>query len=292
MAYRYSNLTAAIGDKRSPLRQFLDRRFPNVRALQADFRARSGELLVPGGSADPSRVGAALDLAVRFLLDPQDRAEIAWIGFANHGRELEQIVGVVKTAQRAAVDGDQTGLARACWALALTTEVYRVGLRRGSALDGLLRADRFRTPELLGLAGVDAIEQLVSLQGVAERELLPRLRPPYRLGPTFAGSELCAADADLIAGGVLIDIKTRLGVRDPKTGERSDRLSLADVYQLLGYLFFDRDDSYRITELAIYSARYGQLIGWPLADALTTLAGEPVDLPACRAEVWRLLTNP
>ncbi|OYN96240.1 hypothetical protein CGZ96_13320 [Enemella evansiae] len=291
MAYRYSNLTAALGDKRSPLREFLDRRFPHVRALQTDFRARSGELRVPGGSADPGQVGAALDLAIRFLLDPQDRAEISWIGFANHARELEQIVGVVKAAQRAAVDGDAAALGRACWVLALTTEVYRVGLWRGSALDGLLRADRFRTPELLGLAGADAIEQLVALQGLAERELLPRLRPPYRLGPTFTGSEFCAADADLIAGGVLIDIKTRLGVRDPKTGVRSDRLSLADVYQLLGYLLFDRDDAYRITDLAIYSARYGALIGWPVVEALQTLAGEPVDLPEVRAEVWSLLTH-
>lgn len=291
MPYRYRNLTAALADTGSPLRQYLDRRFPEVRALQSDYRSRAGALRVPGGDADPATVGTALDLAVRFLLHPEDRAEISWIGFANHPQLLPQLVEVVRAAQLAAAGAEPRQLARACWALALTTEVYRVGLRRGSALDRLLGEDRFTPAALLSLAPAEGLDQLVALQELARERLLPRLGTPVHLGPTFAGSRYCAADADLIAGGVLIDIKTRLGARNPRTGERTDRLARSDVHQLLGYLFFDRDDEYRITDLAIYSARYGDLIGWPVAEALRTLAGAPVDLAAVRGEVWELLTR-
>lgn len=51
MSYRYSNLTGAIADKASPLRQYLDQRYPNLKPVQADCRADAGELLVDGGGA-------------------------------------------------------------------------------------------------------------------------------------------------------------------------------------------------------------------------------------------------
>ncbi|WP_340537781.1 hypothetical protein [Nocardioides sp. GXZ039] len=287
--YRYTNLTSALRDRDSPLRRYLDERFPKVRVLQADYRAKCGPLLVDGGSADPATLGAAFDLEVRFRLDPAEPPTIAALGFADRPERVRTVVEVMRTGRDAVGRGDGDLLARACWALALCTEVYRVGVRRASPLWGLLERDRFTASALLALAPADAVRQLAELRDVAAGRLLPHLSAPYALGPTFDGSRLCAADADLIADGLLLDLKTRLGAKNPRTGRRSDGLPRLDVYQLLGYTFFDHSDDYRIDAIGIYSARYGALVTWPLQHALDVLAGEPVDVRAARERVWELL---
>jgi hypothetical protein len=93
----------------------------------------------------------------------------------------------------------------------------------------------------------------------------------------------------LICDGLLVDIKTRLGRRNPRTRVRSDALPLIDLYQLVAYALFDRSDTYRITSIGIYSARYGTLATWLLVDALETLAGTEIDLARERETVWELL---
>ena len=40
--YSYRNLTSAISDKSSPLRQYFEQRFSNARPLQKDYRSRVG----------------------------------------------------------------------------------------------------------------------------------------------------------------------------------------------------------------------------------------------------------
>jgi hypothetical protein len=156
----------------------------------------------------------------------------------------------------------------------------------------VLAADRFTVPVLLSLAPADALRQLRELDPLAAERLVPHLRPPYALGPTFDGSLLCAADADLIADGLLLDLKTRLGVASTRPGGRATSLPRLDVYQLLAYAFFDWSDRYRITSIGIYAARYGLLATWPLDAALRTLAGRPVDLVEVRRDVRRLLGGP
>lgn len=289
-SYRYTNLTSAVKDKGSPLRHYLDRRFPDTRPLQADYRSRVGRLLVEGGSADPGTLGAAFDLQVRLRLDPRETPVVAMLAFMGSPDALAAITEVVRRGREVArCGGGQETVSRACWALALCTEVYRVGLVPGSPLAELLAAGRFTAEALLGLAPPDALRQLSELEAVAATKLLPCLHAPLHLGPTFDGSRLCAADADLIASGLLLDIKTHLGRKDRKTGRRSDALALTDLYQVLTYALFDSSDNYRIDSIGIYSARYGSLVTWPLAEALQTLAGRPVDLAQERSEVWSLL---
>lgn len=289
--YRYTNLTTALRDTRSPLRAYLGRRFPQHAALQAEQRADPRALLVDSAGADAATLGTAFDIAVRFLLDPAVAPETAMIGFGDQPSALTTIAAVIDVAAAAARSGPAGAerLDRACWALALTTEVYRVGLTARSPLRPLLATRRFGPGELLALAPADALRQLRDLRALAEKGLFPHLSPPYVLGPTFDGSRLCAADADLIADRLLVDIKTRLGPKNPRTGARADRLQKSDVQQLLGYVLFDTTDRYRIDAVGIYSARYGRLTTWPLPELLDRLAGEPVDLAAERREVWRLL---
>ena len=106
---------------------------------------------------------------------------------------------------------------------------------------------------------------------------------------TFDGSALCAADADVIANGLLLDFKTSLGAKVARPGGRSDRLDLTDLYQLLSYALFDYSDTYRIRRVGIYSARFGHLVSWNLAGLLETLAGTTVSVEQARREVWAAL---
>lgn len=288
-SYRYTNLSAALRDKASPLRQLFDSRFPNTRAVQAAYRADAPELRVDGGTANPGTLGAAYDFAMRFALDPLYDASVARSAFLSNPAMVAEIDAVVIAAQVAAGLGDHGTVDRAAWALALLTEVYRVGLMPGSPIGELLEARSFRAQALLALAPEDAVRQLDELRAVSREVLVPRLSGPYRLGPTFDASDLCKADADVIAGSLLLDFKTSLGVKNARTGSRSDRLDLIDLYQVVGYALFDHSDRYNIGQVGIYSARFGHLVTWELQSILDELAGGSVPVQEGRELVWRAL---
>ena len=113
-------------------------------------------------------------------------------------------------------------LIRACWLFALRTEVYRTGMRPGSPLMVLGSRTSVSAELLLGLAPDVAVEEMQALHLLAAEHLYPRVPvgASLALGPTFASSELCNADADVIFDGCLLDIKTRLG--DKTARGRSD----------------------------------------------------------------------
>lgn len=216
--------------------------------------------------------------------------------FLGNPARLEVVSSVVQVAQKVSAGGlsdasDKELLARACWALALCTEVYRVGLMLGSPLRLLLRGGSFVSEEVVALAPPDALRQMAELDAVARERFYPTVGQAKRvdLGPTFACSELCAADADLIADGVLIDLKTHLGPKNPRTGVRSDSMRLLDLYQLVAYALFDTTDEFKIQAIGGYSARYGNLITWPLGESLNTMSGTSVDVAEERRTIWRLL---
>ncbi|MFE1596875.1 hypothetical protein [Nocardia sp. NPDC058705] len=289
--YIYTNLSAALRDKTSPLREYLHERFPHTRGVQAEYRREAGPLLVDTGGANPATLGAAFDFSVRFLLVPDHAPVLPLLGFFGHPRESAVVESVIGTAQAAVAPTapDVDRLSRACWALALCTDVYRRGLLRDSALDTLLRTGRFTPDHLLSLTPPDAIRQLWELRGLAEDHLLPHLHPPTFPGPTFDASTLCNADADLISAGLLLDLKTHLGPKNQRTGVRSDSLSSNDLYQAIAYALFDHTNTYALTHVGIYSARYAHLATWPLPTLLTTLAGRDIDIAHERETVWDLL---
>lgn len=174
-------------------------------------------------------------------------------------------------------------LARSCWALALLSEVYRGGLAVmvGSPL-GQFRGRMVSADDLLALCPPAGLDQLTQFRQVFEARLIPQLerRPGlWALGPTFSGSGLINADADLIAGGLLLDLKT------------SAKLTLAvtDLFQIIGYALLDFEDAYRITELGIFAARYGYLAAWDVSELLDELAGKKLGLDAVRSEFRALL---
>lgn len=180
-------------------------------------------------------------------------------------------------------DTDPEHLARACWVLALLTEVFRRGLMV-AALGPLGRFQdrRLSADELFALAPPTALGQLAAFRQVFQTALLPTLAGrcgPWALGPTFTGSALIRADADLIAAGLLLDLKT------------SSKLSLGitDLFQVIGYALLDFGDEYKFDELGIFSARYAYLATWRLSALLEELAGGQVSLQATRMEFRELL---
>ncbi|MGT2462947.1 hypothetical protein [Sinomonas atrocyanea] len=278
--YAYRNLTSAVADKSSPLRQYFDQRFPNARPLQKDYRSRAGELRVPGGTANGGTLGAAFDFRMRFLIDASYVPDIALHAFRARPRYKRAVRAVIKHAQKAAKGSSSVELDRACWALALCTEAYRAGLGVVRSLMQLASEGDFTKAGLLLLAPDDALRQLAALDELARGHLLQCLSAPFHLGPTFDGSRFCPADADVVSDGLLLDFKA---------GLKGGALSKEELYQLLGYTLFDRTDRYGINRIGIYAARYGALITWDLAPTLDLLAGEPVDVAQEREKVWHLL---
>jgi hypothetical protein len=201
------------------------------------------------------------------------------------GLELPKAPGHVQvfTGPRPGSTVEAELLARSCWALALLSEVYRGGppVVMGGPL-AQFRGRKAAGRDLLALCPPAGLDQLAQFRQVFETTLIPQLatRPGlWAIGPTFTGSQLIKADADLVAGGLLLDLKT------------SSKLSLAvtDLFQVIGYALLDFEDAYRVAELGIFAARYGYLAAWEQDDVLKELAGHEVDLHAVRDEFRRLL---
>jgi hypothetical protein len=92
-------------------------------------------------------------------------------------------------------------------------------------------------------------------------------------GPCFPGSpDVDGADADLIAGDLLLEIKTH--ANPAKT-------ACDTLRQLLGYLLLDYDDSYQLTQAGIYYTRHARLVRWTISDLLQAL-GCPEEVAGLR----------
>lgn len=204
------------------------------------------------------------------------------LGLGDNALEATDSDGFTGPVPGSRADAEQ--LARACWFLALLTEAFRAG--PVAVATGPLRQFLSRQPsvdEVLNLAPLAVLIQLSSFRRVFETVLIPRLatRSGYwALGPTFAGSALLNADADLIAAGLLIDLKT---------SSAKPSLGLQELFQIIGYALLDFDDAYQITEAGIFNARYAYLSTWDADELLDELAGHPVKLTDTRESFRQLL---
>ena len=84
-------------------------------------------------------------------------------------------------------------------------------------------------------------------------------------GPEFAGSHAVGgADADLIVGSCLYDVKTSV---DPRK-----RLP-SHLRQLIGYVLLDWDDEYALQQAGFYFSRQATFVSWPLSKLLSGCTG-------------------
>lgn len=305
-------LSAELADIASPVRQFLNAQFTaGLRGMQRRYREAAPALVVPGSAlseANPGTVGTAADWLLRFLLHPAPHLDLAIAGAARCSgvgiqiprRALDEILNPLGlrvplrpsetacsfTGPRPGTTVEPDMLNRVCWMLALLTEAFRGG--PAVAALGPLRRFRGRAAtaaELLGIAPEAALSQLTQFRQIYDATLLPALvrrRGRWVIGPTFAGSELMHADADLVAAGLLLELKT---------SAKRPSLGVVDLFQVIGYTLLDFDDEFNIDTVGIFNARYGYLAMWSLGLLLDELAGYPVSLAAARAQFRELLVT-
>jgi hypothetical protein len=291
------SLSRAVKEKNTPLRLYLQQKYPNARPIQAAYKSAASAIAVESAGAPAATVGTAMDLVVRFLLDPNDvpRSARILLPFA----EYQDVVDALsRTAGEAVRDGERgrQEFSQAIWALALCVETHRTGGMSSPLILDLFRSGEFDVHTMMSQAPATALHELDALRGLAERALIPRLQHPFHLGPEFDDSKrgdgidtrLIAAEADLICNGLLLDIKTQLGNKN-SAGVRKDTLSADHLYQLLAYALLDYSDTYKITQLGLFSARYGGLHVWSLESITSIMAGREVDFGAARQDIWNML---
>ncbi|MFJ2007783.1 hypothetical protein [Streptomyces chartreusis] len=131
---------------------------------------------------------------------------------------------------------------------------------------------------------VDDIRQQMELAArPGPFDSLRRLPATARIcGPVFDGSrQVGGADADFILDGTLVDCKATI---------RPERMSRAEIYQLVGYLLLDYSNQHTIDDVGLYLSRQGALIDWSVPDFLGLL-GSRLDLPTLRAACRHALTD-
>lgn len=181
-------------------------------------------------------------------------------------------------------------LARVCYALALLVELYRAATVEHSRLMRLHQ--RSRAADLLALATDVEVADLIAMHDLAVDRLLPALPAgPVTTGMTFDGSADLNADADLIAGGMLVDFKAGQGGKPRADGTRAASLARSDLDQLLGYALMDYSNTYGLHTVGVYAVRFGYLGAWTLAELGGRMAGRPIDLALQRAQFADVLRN-
>jgi hypothetical protein len=283
-------LSKDVKDPKTSIGRYLRTNFPNVKPLQAEYKTLAGDLVVDSLGANAANVGTAIDLIVRLILEPDATPESALAIFPFNATYHEV---VNELAALAGEPSDSEIAARAAWALALCVSAYRAGAAWAPLIPEMVQSNDFTVDTMLEQADDAAIAELVALKKLAEERLIPKLTGPLSLGPTFdlskrGPAQRIAGEADLIAGGLLVDVKTTLAPKN-SAGLRPDVLKADNLYQLLGYALLDYSNQYDIQRVGIFSARYGALTEWPLERVTSVMSGRGVDFPAARQEVWDMM---
>lgn len=283
-------LSKDVKDPKTSIGQYLRAAFPNMKPLQTEYKELAGGLVVDSMGANAGTVGTAFDLVIRLMIEP-DVTPKSTLALYPFNTTYHQVVNDL--ACIAGRSDDEELATRAVWALALCVNAYRAGPAWAPLVPDLVDGGSFFVDKMLEQADDNAVAELLALKKLSELRLIPKLAGPFSLGPTFelskpGASQRIGAEADLVAGGLLLDIKTILAPKN-KAGLRPDVLKPDSVYQLLGYALLDYSNQYNIEQLGIYSARYGSLMEWPLERATSLLSGGKFDLSVARQEVWDLM---
>lgn len=279
-------LTQLLKDRSSGLAQHLAATFPNTMPTRRAIQASSGAINVESGLASlAGTTGTAFDAVVRMVLDSAHEplhpapsftwtpAHDAW------SRTLTTDLQYALPDRRS----DSTFYRRA-WLLALLAEGVRApGTVAFAPITPLVVHPRTTIADLDELVPDEGIDQVAALDRLADQRLYPHLTGPFSLSPSFRTRILVQAEADLIAGDALVDIKTGAGRK--RTTGRFNLPDATDIFQIVSYALLDHDDEYGIRRVGFYAARYGSLQLFDLQQFLDTLAGHPVDITVERRRI-------
>lgn len=294
------SLTSHLGRRGSPVARWFHAHFADTRWLvtEENRRIRGGTgparcPMPPVKGSDTALVGTATDQILAAWLDPAQLAQGRVIQGAGHidgllssagGRPgaasevarsaLGRIAQLTQLASRPS-GLDWEALARVAVVLARFEQTFRARGAVASSVVGELAGsdDPFELGALI--AGPATLEDLcrVAEQALAMCADLPAAER-MTLGPDFACSRLLGgADADVLADGVLLDLKT--------TGDTSP-LSRCDLWQMLGYVLADTDDELEIEEVGFIWPRWRFRSRWRVEDLIAIVGGHETGVEALR----------
>lgn len=258
----------------SVLRQFFESRLPLVSSIQDQVKScmTAATTIKPGtGPTQPpwSQIGMAISYRLGFALGEMSiglasmgAAEAQSVRCGRHVGLFDELSLYLKDVQRQPSDDKSDDeMARICWALALYETIFRAPSGIDSPLWTL--GEKSQLNDLLDLAHPAWISDINAMNAAAESALVEPFKDvpagARRFGPAFLGSgDVGGADADFLLGSCLIEVKATVQTSCEKKW----------IYQIAGYALFDYDDRYGIDEVALYLARQGLLLRWPLADFL------------------------
>ncbi|MFE6967202.1 hypothetical protein ACFVAJ_19080 [Agromyces sp. NPDC057679] len=286
--YFMANLTSILRGEPTELKEWFKTSFPNTKQLEKRLVAGSGPLLVDAATTRTGTVGTAFDVMVRLLVDDGHhpiQVHVTQFWTEKHEAATEELTAAAQDARRA---GDDGRFYRAVWAIALLTEVTRsMHVWASSQLSADIYNDEFSVDAAIGLAPADAVEQLAELRRLAEERLFPVLGGEMHLSPKFCSWGYLKAEADIVADGTLVDMKTTLGVQ--RKAGRVDTISPGSLLQVIGYTLLDFEDEYKIRNAGIYSSRYGNLAVLPVEELLELAAGKPMTVQRARDQVASII---
>jgi len=273
-------LTHQLDRRGTPVREFFEVHFParSVRALSPSWyevvRAHPVRCPRPAG-VNMGAIGTAFDYRARLCWSPIDvKATVAAAGTAHLaalgrdelaglaldvGKELSLLAP--QATEQPLAEAVEHRICRCCYALALYEQFYRsVAAATTSPL--LELPDSASMEEVLAVAPDASVRDIAAMSCLLVEEQADLVKRPAVLNPTFDGSRaIGGADADLVAGKLLVELKTT----SQDSFERVDYL-----YQLLGYALLDYSAKYGVTDVGVYLARRGVLVQWSLQDLLET----------------------
>ncbi|MHB8460627.1 MAG: hypothetical protein ACYDAK_07935 [Candidatus Limnocylindrales bacterium] len=210
------------------------------------------------------------------LADP----EVAHLAPAAFFHALDRLLADTDPVGRTLDAVSEERLDRACAVLALYEEVFRTGRVWPTSPLASITMD----------ASADAVLALIprswtdDIAAVCSRCFAEvPLTGSAVLNPTFALSRgVGGADADLVLGGCLLDIKATVNPRLDRTW----------LLQLLGYTLLDSDDACRVDAVGILLARQAVMTRWPLEPLLDATAGSArPSLGSMRADLARVVST-
>jgi hypothetical protein len=259
----------------------LERAEETAYLFDVEFKTSHGELTVLPETEQRRYVlddmDAVLELTDRLDREGQLSGGLTPVprGFAALGRAMDSEIGRLKPAGKVLDTNDERRLCGLCYLLGL----YENSRFHAAASDSFIA-------RIALLEDVDA--QLAFVPEVALDDVIAMSRKFADVASEYLGqssfvnahfpprsTSWSVAEADLIVGSTLIEIKTT----------RTLPSGLPLIYQLVGYLLADTDDYYGITEVGWYLARHGTFVTWPVAEFLHKLAGRAVDLASLRTRV-------
>lgn len=287
-------LTALLDVKQSPVRQFMEREFPDTAPVckEANVVVRAGRSGNPPVAPVAGVDGGLVGTAVEFVLPiPHGSVREPHLAVAPDGGldYLRREAAELAVAELRRLGGVAEALCGPTLERAADCALVCARLEQRSRI-GEAFADKFRLPDpalgvgVMGgldgaigaaLAGAETRADLVALleAGLADTADLYSA-DALAINPSFALVGAVDGDADVIADGVLIDFKA---------GKERSLVRAKEIYQLVGYALLDTDDRYKITGVGIHALRWRTRWTVALDDLLLGLSGVQRNLGDWRA---------